>query len=45
MVERLAAILGGLDEDTEVLDHLALSAEVGEGQWAQGVLKIALCVG
>ena len=42
VVERLAAVFGGLYEHLEVLHHLLLSAEVAEAQRSQGVLKLLL---
>ena len=40
VIERLATILGCLDEHLQVLHHLFLSAEIAESQWAQGILKV-----
>ena len=42
VVERLAAVLGRLDEHFQVFHHLLLPTEVAELQGAQGVLELAL---
>jgi hypothetical protein len=45
VVEGLATVLGSLNEHLEVLHHLLLSAEITEGQRAQGVLKLLFARG
>ena len=44
VVEGLATIFGRLDEHLQVLNNLLLTAEVGEGQWSQSVLKVFLAL-
>ena len=40
VVQRFAAIAGGLHEDLQVLHHLRLSRKILKVQWAQGILEV-----
>ena len=42
VVERLATVFGGLNEDLQVLHHLLLTAEVAEAERTERVLKLLL---
>ena len=42
MVQRLAAVLGSLDENAEVLHHLVLPGKVLEAQRAQRLFEVAV---
>ena len=44
MIKGLTAIFGCLDKNLQVLHNLLLSAKVGEGQWAQRILKVFLAL-
>ena len=45
VVEGFATVFGSLDEYLQVFHDLLLSAEIGESQWAQSVLKVFLTLG
>ena len=42
VVEGFAAVAGSLNKHLKIIYHMALSAEVGEAQGAQGVFKLFL---
>ena len=40
VVEGLPTVFGSLNEHLKVLHHLALTAEIGEFEWTELVLKL-----